>query len=442
MARIIHSTGVTFGVTPSPIEKSVEYSAGVQCPKGLPALYDKTGHFVEIVNHWLLDLKTVSRLIDINTAAKAMLRYWKFLERENIEWNHFPPVNRLKPTYRFRSEELLSAAREGRMAFSTANACIGQVVRFYIWAIENHHLVIFSEKEAPFKLEFVARQNKGMLAHLRPRVLIQTSDLRIRVPRHANPAVSSLTPLSMEHLSLMAAHLNNQSHEFILMSLLACESGLRLREACSFTVNALQEARPASELKSRYHITIGPRNGVETKFGKTRTIEVSATLLNILRHYALSERRGKRLSRWEKQFQPVSTNPQDASLSGSDSRDNYPRFEPVFISQQGNPVRPEVLNARWGTFRNMLRQKDPGFRYRFHDLRSTYATYRLHSLFESGLSEGEALDCLMGWMGHQNESTTFKYIRYLKMNETLKFAFSVLDTVMSRISEADHDGHL
>ncbi|MGM8374432.1 tyrosine-type recombinase/integrase [Enterobacter hormaechei subsp. steigerwaltii] len=442
MARIIHSTGVTFGVTPSPIEKSVEYSAGVQCPKGLPALYDKTGHFVEIVNHWLLDLKTVSRLIDINTAAKAMLRYWKFLERENIEWNHFPPVNRLKPTYRFRSEELLSAAREGRMAFSTANACIGQVVRFYIWAIENHHLVISSEKEAPFKLEFVARQNKGMLAHLRPRVLIQTSDLRIRVARHANPAVSSLTPLSMEHLSLMAAHLNNQSHEFILMSLLACESGLRLREACSFTVNALQEARPASELKSRYHITIGPRNGVETKFGKTRTIEVSATLLNILRHYALSERRGKRLSRWEKQFQPVSTNPQDASLSGSDSRDNYPRFEPVFISQQGNPVRPEVLNARWGTFRNMLRQKDPGFRYRFHDLRSTYATYRLHSLFESGLSEGEALDCLMGWMGHQNESTTFKYIRYLKMNETLKFAFSVLDTVMSRISEADHDGHL
>lgn len=48
----------------------------------------------------------------------------------------------------------------------------------------------------------------------------------------------------------------------------------------------------------------------------------------------------------------------------------------------------------------------------------------------------------MGWMGHQNESTTFKYIRFLKMNETLKFAFSILDTVMSRISEADHDGQL
>ncbi|EAR9475550.1 tyrosine-type recombinase/integrase [Escherichia coli] len=442
MARIIHSSSITFGTTADTRHGQLHYSAGTACPDGLPALYDSTGHFVEPVNQWFLELKTVKRLVDINTAAKAMLRYWRFLERENLEWNHFPPVNRLKPTYRFRSEDLLSAAREGRMAFSTANSCIGQVVRFYIWAIENHHLVISSENAAPFKLEFVARQNNGMLAHLRPRVLIQTSDLRIRVPRHANPAVSSLTPLSMEHLSLMAAHLNNQSHEFILMSLLACESGLRLREACSFTVNALQEARPASELKSRYHITIGPRNGVETKFGKTRTIEVSATLLNLLRHYALSERRGKRLSRWEKQFQPVSTNPQDASLSGSDSRDNYPRFEPVFISQQGNPVRPEVLNARWGTFRNMLRQKDSGFRYRFHDLRSTYATYRLHSLFESGLSEGEALDCLMGWMGHQNESTTFKYIRYLKMNETLKFAFSVLDTVMSRISEADHDGHL
>ncbi|HEY2455445.1 MAG TPA: site-specific integrase [Scandinavium sp.] len=442
MARIIHSSEIAYGETADTNKGSVTYLAGTVCSVGLPTLYDKTGHFVEPVNQWFLELKTVKRLIDIHTAAKALLRYWKFLERENLEWNCFPPVNRLKPTYRFRSDDLLAAAREGRIAFSTTNSCMGQVVRFYIWAIENHHLLIASEKEAPFKLEFVSRQNSGVLAHLKPRILVQTSDLRIRVPRHANPVVSSLTPLSMEHISLLAAHLNNQSNEFILLSLLACESGLRLREACSFTVNALQEARPASEFKSRYHITIGPKNGVETKFGKTRTIEVSATLLNLLRHYALSERRGKRLSRWKKQHQSASGNTPDASWNEADTGDHSPRFEPLFISQQGNPVRPEVLNARWGAFRNMLRQKDPGFRYRFHDLRSTYATYRLHSLLESGLSEGEALDCLMGWMGHQNESTTFKYIRFLKMNETLKFAFSVLDTVMNRALKTNNDEYL
>lgn len=427
MAKIIHSSSFTFGVTLHINKESVNYNGGGECPQGLPALYDKAGHFVEVANQWFLDLKIVKRLVDIGTAAKALLRYWNFLERENLEWNIFPPINRLKPTYLFRSHDLLASVRAGKIAFSTANSCMGQVVQFYTWAIENHHLVISDERQAPFKVEFVARQNKDMLAHLRPRILVQTSDLRIRVPRHAS-SVNSLTPLSMEHLSLLAAHLNSQSREFILMTLLACECGLRIKEACTFTLNALREAQPVTELKARYHIVIGPRNRVETKFSKTRTIEMSATLLNLLQHYALSERRDKRLSRWLKQ-----------SGAGDNIEDISARLEPLFISQQGNPVRPEVLNARWVTFRNMLRQKDPGFRYRFHDLRCTYATYRLNNLLESGLSEGDALDCLMGWMGHRNESTTFKYIRFLNMNETLKFAFSVLDTVMEQAT-AIHQG--
>jgi Phage integrase family. len=430
MARIISSTSITFGATPYINKEQIAYTGGFDCKEGLPALYDKSGRFVEVVNMWFLDLKTVRRLIDINTAAKALLRYWKYLEHENLEWDVFPPVNRLKPTYRFRSDDLLAAARDGRMAFSTANNCMGLVVRFYIWAIENHYLTISNEREAPFKIEFVARQNNNMLAHLRPRLLVQTTDLCIRVPRHATSAISSLTPLSMEHLNLVAAHLNGQSKEFILMSLLACESGLRLNEACSFTVNALQGAKPASDLKSRFHITIGPSTGVRTKFTRTRTVEVSAMLLNLLQHYALSERRAIRLCKWQKRYPPVQAISPDASRNKTYPPDDAPRFEPLFISQQGNPVRPEVLNARWAEFRKRLRQKDPGFHYRFHDLRSTYATYRLHNLLESGLSEGEALDCLMGWMGHKNESTTFRYIRFLKLNETLKFAFSVLDTVM------------
>lgn len=428
MARIIYSTSVALGTSSGINKAAAAYRGRTECPDSLPALYDNTGHFVEVVNRWFLDLKTVKRLVDINPAAKALLRYWNFLERENLEWNCFPPINRLKPTYLFRSHELLASVRAGKIAYSTANGCMGQVVRFYTWAIESRHLVISDDRQAPFKVEFIARHNTDMLAHLRPRILIQTSDLRIRIPKHAS-SVNSLTPLSLEHLSLLKSHLNSQSREFILMTLLACECGLRLREASSFTHNALLEARPASELKNRYHITIGPRNGVETKFSKTRTIEISVALLNLLQHYALSERRAQRIARWEKKVR-----------TEDETGNNSSRTEPLFISQQGNPVRPEVLNARWVAFRNMLRQEDPGFRYRFHDLRCTYATYRLHNLLESGLSEGEALECLMGWMGHRHESTTFKYIRFLKINETLKFAFSVLDSVMSRVSEIHQDG--
>lgn len=424
MARIIQSAGINHGATAKIISDSIDYNSGIHIA-GLPTLYNKDGHFVEIVNLWFLDLITVKRLEDISSSARAILRYWSFLEREELTWSHFPPVKRLKPAYLFRSNDLLKAVKEGRLAYSTANTYMGHLVQFYIWAIENHHLVISSEKEAPFTIEFVKRNNRGLLAHLRPMISVQTSDLRIRVPKVTNAEIQSLTPLTQDHLSLLSFNLSHQSVEFMLMTLLACKSGLRLREACSLTIEALSQALPANELKLRYMINIGPHNGVDTKFRKKRNIEVPWPLLNALQRYSLSERRQKRLSKLQTKIAIPSI-----SEKIKESHNKASRFEPLFISQQGNCIQPEVLNARWVAFRNELAKKEPSFRYRFHDLRCTYATYRLQDLLDSNLSEGDALDCLMGWMGHNNERTTFKYIRYLKKNEMLKCAFSLLDSVM------------
>lgn len=185
MARIIHSARVTHGARAKISFDSIDYCDGIEIGS-LSTLYNEHGQFVEIVNLWFLDLKTVKRLEDISSSARALLRYWSFLEREELEWNHFPPVKRLKPTYRFRTNDLLNAVKEGTLAFTTANTYIGHVVQFYLWTIENHHLVISDEKEAPFTIEFVERRNNDVLAHLRPKISVQTSDLRIRVPKVAN----------------------------------------------------------------------------------------------------------------------------------------------------------------------------------------------------------------------------------------------------------------
>jgi Phage integrase family. len=164
---------------------------------------------------------------------------------------------------------------------------------------------------------------------------------------------------------------------------------------------------------------------------------MSATLLTLLQRYSLSERRLNRLSKLQDKITSLDT---VDSLREKNRLRKARDFEPLFISQQGNCVQPEVLNARWVAFRNNLSRIDPGFRYRFHDLRSTYATYRLDSLLNNGVSEGEALDCIMGWMGHNSEKVTFRYIRFLKQNETLKYAFSLLDSVMdSALREYDDD---
>lgn len=45
----------------------------------------------------------------------------------------------------------------------------------------------------------------------------------------------------------------------------------------------------------------------------------------------------------------------------------------------------------------------------------------------------------MGWMGHNHESTTWKYIRYLKRKEALRDKFSMLDTLMHDALTADSE---
>ncbi|WP_234262332.1 site-specific integrase [Klebsiella aerogenes] len=427
MARLIHSCRIAL---PEESQHTTGITRGKGIDEGLPALYDNKGHFVAIVNQWFLALKTVRRLDDISSSARALLRYWTFLERENLRWDQFPPVDRLKPTYYFRNTDLLNAARDGKLALSTANMYIRHVIQFYLWAIENYHLTIRSEKEAPFKLRFIDYPRNDHLAHLRPRIAVQTSDLRIRIPDRAPFAPPSLTPLTREHLVLLASQLCHQSVEFSLMTRLACESGLRLKEVCTFTVEALSRGRPASSSRNRYYLSIGPDNGVRTKFRKKRTIEVSSPLMHALQHYAISERRLRRLSKLTALTEKWQKNPALLSEIQRLSCEQATGFDPLFISQQGNCIQPSVLNARWVAFRNEIARTMPGFCYRFHDLRSTYATYRLHDLLNGGLSEGDALDCLMGWMGHKDEKTTLKYIRYLRTQEILKTTLSSLDSLM------------
>ncbi|EOY5739433.1 TPA: tyrosine-type recombinase/integrase [Enterobacter ludwigii] len=435
MAKIIKASNVLYGVNASIFNDNIIFSGGatLDC---LPAMYDKDGCFVDIVNLWFLDLKTVRHLADINSSVRALMRYWSFLEEESLQWDHFPPIKRLKPTYLFRNTNLLYAVESGELASSTANIYMSHVVQFYIWSIESYHLIINDEKSAPFKIEFVKRQSNDLLAHLRPQIVVQTSDLRIRMPRYATPVKRLLQPLTKEHLVLLSEYLRTQPVELVLMVLLATESGLRLNEVCTFTLNALAQARATNEIKTRYQITIGPLNGIKTKFKKKRSIEMSVTLFEMLKRYAISERRLRRLNK----SQLILSNQERFSEENIRQGLGQPAFfEPLFISQQGNCVKPQVLNARWIELRNKINQNAPGFRYRFHDLRSTYATYRLDNLLKSGLSEGEALDCIMGWMGHKNERTTFRYIAYLRKNEILRSTFSLLDTLMDASIQGEKD---
>ena len=397
----------------------------------LPTLFYQNGIFNYEANSYLFYLKAIKKAEDLSPCAQALRAYYQFLEDNGLNWDNFPPVKRLKPTYLFRSH-LLKQIKQGELAHSTASVRMNQIVNYYKWLMHDGYLCIKNEKEAPFKMEFVSIQNNGTLAHISPTFTIETSDLRIKVPRDADSKnIRPLSPLSIDALSVLTHHLLRTSEELRLQSLLAIDTGMRIEEVATFTLDALDTAIPLAESQYRFEMLLCPRStGVQTKFLKTRTVEISSNLLQLLNQYRVSERRLKRVAKLNEKIEQLDNEVPPFTQKKIELLERSERHEPLFISQQGNPVTGKIIESRWVEFRAEIRQAEPSFSHRFHDLRATYGTYRLNDLLEANLPVVECMELLMGWMGHKNESTTWKYLRFLKRKEAFKVKFGILDSIM------------
>lgn len=438
MAYMLESNDVLIGGDVIIDANSIKFNGEVNLGP-LPTLYDRYDSYVEPVNNWFIHLKSAKRLENLSSYSRALKHYWNFLESKDLYWNLFPRAKGLKPTYRYRNDELLEKAASGELAYSTANTYMTHVIQFYLWAARERYYEV-SEEHKPFEIEFVQARRNDMLAHMSPKFLVQTTDLRIRVPRDStNKNIRSLKPLSQTLLRLLAQYLNFTSIEMRLMCSLAAQCGLRAAEAAGFTIAALNQAVRRPNSRTYYEVTIGPNNGVPTKYKKMRTIEITEQLLSDLTNYSISERRLSRLNKLEIKYQNL-----DELSEAKESRLNNPKqntlitakkFEPLFISQQGNPYLPCSLSSRFSELRRKITESNTPFEHKFHDLRCSYATYRLHSLLEAGIEPADALSLLMSWMGHKNESTVWKYLRYLKRKEAIREKISVLDSIMNEAFE-------
>lgn len=311
---------------------------------------------------------------------------------------------------------------------------MNQIVNYYKWLMHDGCLKIKNEKEAPFKMEFVSVQSTGMLAHISPTFTVETSDLRIKVPKDASSKnIRPLSPLSQESLNILTQHLPNASDELRLQVLISIDTGMRIQEVATLSLNALDTATPLVESEHRYEIILSPQStgGVQTKYSKQRRVEISSELLTTLNEYRTAERRIKRLNKLNAQLESL---PEDKSSLKQETIERLElceRHEPLFVSEQGNTVTAKSIEARWIELRTSIKKTSPSFIHRFHDLRSTYGTYRLNDLLEAGLTPTECMELLMGWMGgHRNESTTWKYLRYLQRKEAFKVKFGILDSIM------------
>ncbi len=406
----------------------------------LPTLFHQNGSFNHEANSYLFYQKSVKDAKDLSPCAQALHAYYQFLEDKGLEWDKFPPIKRLKPTYLFRSH-LLKRIKRGELAHSTASVRMNQIVNFYKWLMHNGYLRIKNEKEAPFKLEFISVQNQGMLAHISPTFTVTTSDLRIKVPKDASSkSIRPLSPLSQESLSILTQHLPNASEELRLQTLISTDTGMRIQEVATLSLDAIDTATSLAESEHRYEIVLSPQStGVQTKYLKQRRVEISSVLLNKLNEYRTSERRLKRINKLNLKLKGLPVTAANLKQAAVEKLQLCERHEPLFVSEQGNPVTGKSIEARWVELRTLIKKTSPSFTHRFHDLRSTYGTYRLNDLLEAGLSSMECMELLMDWMGHNSESTTWKYLRFLKHKEIFKTKFGLLDNIMHEALKDNHE---
>ncbi|HCE4655800.1 TPA: site-specific integrase [Vibrio parahaemolyticus] len=406
----------------------------------LPTLFSQDGVFNHEANSYLFYLKAVKKAEDLSPCTQALRTYYQFLEDKGLRWDKFPPVKRLKPTYLYRSH-LLKQIKQGELAHSTASVRMNQIVNYYKWLLHDGYLRVKNEKEAPFKMEFVSVQNSGMLAHISSTFIVETSDLRIKVPRDADSKnIRPLSPLSLDALGILTQHLPQTSEELRLQALLAIDTGMRVEEVATLSLDALDTATPLAESQHRFEILLCPRStGVQTKYSKTRAIEISSDLLQALNEYRISERRLKRVTRLNEKIEQIDSDTSPFNQKTIEILERCDRHEQLFVSQQGNPVTGKSIEARWIEFRAEIKQAEPSFTHRFHDLRATYGTYRLSDLLEAKLPVVDCMELLMGWMGHKDESTTWKYLRFLKRKEAFKVKLGILDSIMHDVLGGDDD---
>lgn len=368
--------------------------------KGFPTFYSKEYEYILPVNLWLNYLQNIRSVSDISCCVRAIKRYWQFLENTGCKWNAFPPTDYLKPTYRFRNDDLLRAAKKGELAYSTASLYMLQVIKFYEWAA-HERFITFTEDNKPFNYQLVHIANTGMMSHNNPKFVVRSTDLRIRKPtKNEN---QRLNPLSKEELGQFATCLISYSEEFIIHQFLQLQAGLRVDEACTFPIASIE--KPNINTK-RYEVEIGPQNGVHTKFNKTRKVEIPLLLMKRMYYYSISERRFKRAQK-------------------TDGEHSY-----LLLNNRGMPLCSNNIQQYFRRIHEDIRSTfNTSFNHRTHDLRATYGTYRLDALLEH-LPVGDALALVMAWMGHKDDKTTWKYLRYLKKEKANQSAIVLLDQIL------------
>ncbi len=362
------------------------------------------------VNNWLLYKCLYEDCKDTRRHADALLKYYWFLHDTDVVWDDFPYSINKRPTYRYKKylkDLYASDDKEISLSRTTANNYMNSVVSFY-----KHYLNKgYKFQHPPFQHETVKVTTSNSHTNISKSKthIVASTDLRLKLPKSQKPDIKrELKALSKAQWTALNDLLSNSRkviriegetrktvslpEESSLMFRLMRYTGMRREEVVTFPVNFIRKIN--HDDRSYIRVRIGPSQGVLTKNSKERTIEIPVFLMKELHDYTTSNRYINRREKLK-------------------IRNTNIKIIPLFIQYAGEPYNLKTLNARFSEIRKTLDIMGvQGFdEHKPHNLRATYAVFRLRELRNSGVKGQKLADFIQSRLGHEDIEVTESYLK-------------------------------
>jgi integrase len=383
----------------TPYVEAVEDSGVKWAPDGLQRVVDRLpqifwsgGEPWHEANHWAATrvatysdgkLKTIARLME------HLVRYAKWLEREKLDWRHFPIRKQHRALVLYRAA-LIKARDAGELAPSTATAGMRAVIQFYRHC-HAHGLVdtvtpMWKDNQVVIRLFDAA----GFV-----RTITRVSS-ELAIKNQSRPGLrveDGLTPLTIEHatrvLEFSRDHCQEELHLMLSIGVLV---GPRIGTITSLGVKNIENAYPDPQTPDTYRVRVGPGTGVSTKFNVSGELLMPRFLREKLLSYASSTRRLIRQDR-----------------AAQEDRDC------LFLTSSGKRYGKNSINPLMSDLRACGVAAGLQFmeRFKFHQTRATFGTILMDVALKV-TSAKAAIAFVRDAMLHKHERTTFLYIRFLE----------------------------
>lgn len=380
----------------------------------LPQIFWEDGSGWPEANLWALE-RAAGASVDIETVKRTMkhlVRYANFLERNHVDWRHFPMRREEQALRKFR-KQLIDERQSGGLQSSTATNCMAAVIQFYRFA-ENKGLVDIHRPMWTDKLAVLPFFDSSGFKRTMVRL---SSDLSIPNKTRIGAVLEDgLLPLRAEHMTELLKYTAQHSvEELHLMLSIGFFTGARIGTITTLTVASLSTAREDPLTPGVFLLPVGPGTGVATKFSVKGEIMVPKTVLAELKRYAFSTQRLLR------QAKAISAN------KGL-----------LFLTRSGSPYTVATANRLVHEMRKQAFSAGLKFvkRFKFHQSRATFGTWLMTLLLDAG-GKVDAIRVVRDAMLHKDEKTTLRYVHFVENTKAKAHFASEFNCAFTGLFERD-----